>query len=47
MPTIYLNQQADDALSEVKAAIWKREGISINDSQAVLKLHVAWKEANK
>ena len=47
MPTVYLNRQADAALGEVMAAIWKRERLSINYSQAVMKLHAAWKGAKQ
>jgi hypothetical protein len=47
MPTIYLNQQADDAIGEIMAAVYKRERLSINYSQAVLKLHAAWKETKQ
>lgn len=47
MPTIYLSEHAIAALNEVIARIGKKEGIEITASQAVLKLHVAWKGAKQ
>lgn len=47
MPTIYLSEHAIAAMNEVIAHVWKKEEIEITTSQAVLKLHAAWKEAKK
>ena len=47
MPTIYLSEHAIAAMNEVIARVGKKEGIEITASQAVLKLHTAWKEAKK
>lgn len=47
MPTIYLSEHAIAAMGEVIAHVWKKEEIEITASQAILKLHIAWKEAKK
>lgn len=47
MPTIYLSEHAIAAMNEVIAHVWKKEGIEITTSQAILKLHAAWKGAKQ
>lgn len=47
MPTIHLSEHAIAAMNEVIAHVWKKEAIEITRSQAVLKLHVAWKGAKQ